>query len=171
MRQEICGKRKNDDTAAPVPVRISAITCYSELFPCFLLRHSLFLFICKSVRFIIDTRVRDKEIQIVVPLGLLNKMLLSCSNVFFVRPPWRTNNVFTFFIFRRGRWIIVLRFLSSAAAEKQFLHIFYLPPGRKMVSFSFYYLPPRRKTVCFLFFVHPRHRKVFLFHRIYIELT
>gem|GEM_PF-3752905 len=35
------------------------------------------------------TRVRDKEIQTVVPLGLLDKMLLSCSNVFFVRPPRR----------------------------------------------------------------------------------
>ena len=164
-------KEKNDDTAALIPVRIAAITCYSELFPCFLLRHSLFLFICKSVRFIIDTRVRDKEIQIVVPLGLLNKMLLSCSNVFFVRPPWWKNNIFTFFIFRRGGRIISLHFLSSAVAEEQFLYVFYLPPRRKMVSFSFYYFPPQRKTVCFLFFVHPRHRKVLLFHRIYIELT
>ncbi|EHO65058.1 hypothetical protein HMPREF9944_02557 [Segatella maculosa OT 289] len=53
------------------------------------------------------TRVRDKEIQTVVPLGLLDKMLLSCSNVFFVHPPRRTNKIFTFFIFRRGgRWFL-----------------------------------------------------------------
>ena len=29
-------------------------------------------------------------------MGLLDKMLLSCSNVFFVRPPRRTNKIFTF---------------------------------------------------------------------------
>ena len=89
-------KGKNDDTAAPVPVRITAATCYSELFPCFLSRHSPIPFICKSVCFIIDTRVRNRKIQTVVPLELLDKMLLSCSNVFFVRPPWRTNKILTF---------------------------------------------------------------------------
>lgn len=69
------------------------------------------------------TRVRDKEIQTVVPLGLLDKMLLSCSNVFFVRPPRRTNKIFTFFIFRCGGKIISLRFLSSAVAEDGFFFI------------------------------------------------
>ena len=131
-------KKKNDDTAALIPVRIAAITCYSELFPCFLLRHSPIPFICKSVCFIIDTRVLDKEIQTVVPLGLLDKMLLSCSNVFFVRPPWRTNNFFTFFIFRRGGRIFLLHFLSSAVAEEQFLYVFYLPPRRKNNIFTFF---------------------------------
>ena len=114
-------------------------------------------------------RVLDKEIQTVVPLGLLDKMLLSCSNVFFVLPPWRKNNFFTFFIFRRGGRIFLLHFLSSAVAEEQFLYVFYLPPRRKNNFFTFFIFRRGGRWFLFHFTIFRRGGRPFVFCFLFIR--
>ena len=135
---------------------------------------SLFLFLMSSMEdksyflFLLSSSMEDKR-------RLLKKPSSSTGDerffyVFYLRP-WATSISFTFFIVAHGRRTFFLHFLASPAGDEHSFYILLSSPAGEEHSFLFYYLPPRRKTVCFLFFVHPRHRKVFLFHRIYIELT